>query len=241
MILDPASCKAIFVTPHPSFSSLPTQQQHFLHQRELHITHSERQIYEPVQQGASSYRLLSVSIFLFRAYCHTSASRLCFAQMCRVSLSLIVTSYMMTSCDHFFRRQRTSLNRTQPALCRERLPLGTAERSPGATYPSQNIRAHTVVAAVFQRMSAVAPSRQQTNADCLLLFWTRKRADLRRRRMFISEICFCTDNSVRTFSKKCHNFHGKFEREFWRKFRDSLFLRKLFIRKGFLLLYWDSS
>ena len=39
---------------------------------------------------------------------------------------------MMTSWDYFFRGQHTSFNRRQPALWRERLPLGTAERRPGA-------------------------------------------------------------------------------------------------------------
>ena len=143
LILDPASCKPIFVPPNPPFSSLPTQQQHVLHHRELHITHSvgnERQIYPSLQQGASSYRLLSASIFLVRAYRHTSASRLCFAQMSRVSLLFVITSCMMTSCDYFFRRQRTSFNRAQPALWRERLPLGTAERWPCATRLKISVR-----------------------------------------------------------------------------------------------------
>ena len=76
-----------------------------------------RSIHRYVQQGASSYQLLSASIFLVRAYHHTSASRLCFAQISRVSLSFIITSCMMTSCDYFFGRQRTtSFNRRQPAL-----------------------------------------------------------------------------------------------------------------------------
>ena len=163
-------------------------------------------MYPSLQQGASSYRLLSASIFLVRAYCHTSASRLCFAQMSRVSLSFIITSCMMTSCDYFFRRQRTFFNRTQPALWRERLPLGTAERWAGATYPSQNIRSHTVVAVVLQRMSGVAPPPQQTNADCPRFFWTRKQADLRRRRIFISEIAYFVmnvDASISCIRSQC--------------------------------------
>ena len=197
LILDPESCKPIFVTPQPPFSSLPTQQQHVLYHRKLHITHSvgnERQMYPSLQQGASSYRLLSASIFLVRAYRYTSASRLCFAQRSRASLSFIITSCTMTSCDYFFGRQRTSFNRTQPALWRKRLPLGTAKRWPGATYPSKHVLrtcAHCCCCCTsLKRMSGVAPPRQQTNADCLLFFWTRKQADLRRRRMFISEISY---------------------------------------------------
>ena len=162
----------------PPLSSLPTQQQHVLHLRELHITHSvgnERQIYP--QQGGSFYRLLSASIFLVSAYRHTSASRLCFAQTSRVSLSFIITSCMMTSCD-YFRRQRTSFNRTQPALWRERLPLGTAERRPGSARLKICVR--TLLLLLYF---------STTNERWLSpFFWTRKQADLRRRRIFISEI-----------------------------------------------------
>ena len=89
LILDPARCKLVFVALLPQLYSLPTQQQHVLHFRELHITHSvgnERQIYQLPHQRASSDRLLMASIFLVRAYRHMSASRLCFAQMSRVSL-----------------------------------------------------------------------------------------------------------------------------------------------------------
>ena len=59
---------------------------------------------------SSSYRLPSASIFLVRVYRHTSVGRLCFAQLFRVSLSFITTFCIMTSCDHFFRQQRTSFN-----------------------------------------------------------------------------------------------------------------------------------
>ena len=80
---------------------------------------------------------------------------------------------MTTSWDYFSRRQRTSFNRRQPALWREWLPLGTAERWPGAA--RLKMHAHTVVAAVLlQRMSGVAPPRQRTNAGCLHFFCTRK-------------------------------------------------------------------
>ena len=154
---------------------------------------------------------MSASIFPVRTYRRTSASRLCFAQTSRVSLS-IITSCMMTSCDYFFRRQRTSFNRTQPALRLERLPLGTAERCPGATYSSQNIRAHTVVAAVFQRTSRVAPPRQKMNADCLLFFGLASKLIYEEDACSSPRFRVRTDISVRIFSKKCKNFLRKFER-----------------------------
>ena len=101
LILDPARCKPIFVALHPPHSSLPTQRKHVLHLRALHITHSvgnERLLYPSLQQKASSYRLQTAAIFVVRAYRHTSASRLCFAQIYRVSLSFVTSSVMTTSC-----------------------------------------------------------------------------------------------------------------------------------------------
>ena len=191
-ILDPACCEPTFVTPHPPFSSLPTQQQHVLHHRGLHITHSvgnERQIYPSLQQGASSYRLLSASIFLVRAYRHTSASRLCFAQMSRVSLLFVITSCMMTSCDYFFRRQRTSFNRTQPAPWRERLPLGTADHWRGATRLKISVRTPLLLLYFSARQGWPLLDNKRTPIFSSFL-WTRKQADLRRRRVFISEISY---------------------------------------------------
>ena len=179
LILDPESCKPIFVTPQPPFSSLPTQQQHVLYHRKLHITHSvgnERQMYPSLQQGASSYRLLSASIFLVRAYRYTSASRLCFAQRSRASLSFIITSCTMTSCDYFFGRQRTSFNRTQPALWRERLPLGTAERWPGATRLKTSVR--TLLFLPYSSACRGWPLLDNTRTPIVSLsFRTRKQAD----------------------------------------------------------------
>ena len=68
LILDPASCKPIFVALHPPLSSLPTQQQHVLHVRKLHITHSvgnERQIYPSLSIATARNFLLSAAIGLY--------------------------------------------------------------------------------------------------------------------------------------------------------------------------------
>ena len=203
LILDPASCKPIFIAPQPPFSSLPTQQ-HVLHLRELYITHSvgnERQLYSSLQQGVSSYRLLSASIFLVRACRHTSASCLCFAQMSRVSLSFIITFCMVTSCDYFFRRQRTSFNRTQPALWRERLPLGTTERWPGATRLKVSVRTLLLLFSACRGW----PLLDNERTPIVSIFFGHAASSSPKFRT-------CTDISVRIFSEKSKNFLRKFER-----------------------------
>ena len=76
------------------------------------------------------YRLLlSVSTFFVLADLHTSAGRLCFAQMSRVSLSFIIPPSVMTGRDYFFGRLARPLTADYR---REKLPLGTAERRSGA-------------------------------------------------------------------------------------------------------------
>ena len=205
MIFDPASCKPIFVALHPPLSSLPTQpQQHVLHLRELHITHSvgnERQIYPSLQQGASCYRLLSASIFLVRAY-RPDVS--CFAQMSRVSLSFI-TPCMMTSCDYFFRRQRTSFNRTQPAPWRERLPLGTADHWRGATRLKISVRTPLLLLYFSARQGW--PLLDNKRMPIVSFFFGHA-----SKLIYEEGVCssprfrICTDISVRIFSKKFKNF-----------------------------------
>ena len=164
----PASCKPTFVALDPPLSSLPTQQLtgRLLHLRELHITHSvgnERQIYPSPQQGASSYWLLSASIFLLRAYRHTSASRLCFAQIDRCLVFHLLVHHPVLHDDHVGLLLTTA--QVLQAQSRERLPLGTAERRPGAA--RLNV---SVVCICTSAHIGGGPPRQRTNAGSSF-FW----------------------------------------------------------------------
>ena len=182
LILDPARCKPIFVALHPPHSSLPTQRKHVLHLRALHIMHSRERTSGLSIAAARSFLLsaaIGISVFLVRAYNHASiASGLCFARMSRVSLSLVhhhLHDIVMTSCD-YFRRQRTS----QPAIWRERLPLGTAEGAPGAVRLKIYACAHRYCCCCTSGHVGVARPRHGTNAGCLHFVWgweARKQAD----------------------------------------------------------------
>ena len=145
-------------------------------------------------------------------YRHTSASLLCFAQIdtyvSRVSLSFIITSCMMTSWD-YFRRQRTSFNRGQPALWRERLSPGRAERRPGAG------RLKICVRTLLLPLYLSACRRwllldNGGNAGCLHYFCTRKQADLLRRHIHVRDFVLELTFSVRIFSEKTYENSWKF-------------------------------
>ena len=120
---------------------------------------------------------------------------------------------------------------------------------------SQDVRAHTVVAAVFQRMSGVAPPRQRTNAGCpLFLGHARKLIYAEgayyassRVRIWIDFFCDnfignCQEKSSKflrlILSRKIYmKFLRKFKRWFTRKFRHPFIPRKFrgnfFIKKVF--------
>ena len=166
LILDPVSCKPIFVSLNPPLATHP-------------FTATARPpppgtLYHPLgQERTSDLSIAAARSFLLSAAIGLNLSRsclsphitqpcVCFAEISRVSLSFVITSGMMISCDYFFRRQRTSFIRRQPALWHGRLPLGTAERRRGAAHLK------IYVAAVLQRISGVAPPRQRTNAGCPL-------------------------------------------------------------------------
>ena len=80
---DPASCKPIFVAPHPLDSP------HYPHSNNIHTTYMMTTCPQPPgtpqhplcpRQRASFYRLLSATatiIFLVRAFRHTSATAVC--------------------------------------------------------------------------------------------------------------------------------------------------------------------
>ena len=82
----------------------------------------------------------------------------------------------------------------------------TADRRPGAA------RLKICVAAVLQRISGMAPPRQRTNAGRLFCSWTRKQADLRRRRIFVAEISYVLVLTfyVIIFSQKSEKFLGNY-------------------------------
>ena len=155
----------------------------------------------------------------------------------------------MTSGDYFFRWQRTFFNRRQSALWGGRLPLGTSERRPSAA------RLQICVAAVFQRISGMAPPRQRTNAGGLLLFGHASKLIYEGAywspRFRTCTDCLCdnflakvweiswkllrvilfTENSVKFLKKSSKNFRGNFAVHF--------FLGNFFIKRcgaqGFFL------
>ena len=147
---------------------------------------------------------IGISVFLVRAYNHASiASGLCFARMSRVSLSLVhhhLHDIVMTSCD-YFRRQRTS----QPAIWRERLPLGTAEGAPGAVRLKIYACAHRYCCCCTSGHVGVARPRHGTNAGCLHFVWgweARKQADWSTKKAHIYLRCFVF---VLTFSQEYYD------------------------------------
>ena len=100
-ILDPASCKPIFVAPH---SSLPTpQQHHVLHLWALHITHSvgnEHQIYLLSIATARNALLSTATVSSAFVPIATHVAAVCVSpRQCiyRVSSLSFITSSVMTS------------------------------------------------------------------------------------------------------------------------------------------------
>ena len=172
-------------TPHSLLIPHTATTHHVLNLRALHIAQSvgnTQQIYLRPQHRPSSYRLLSDAIgcyrllsdatFLVRAYRHTSASRLCFAQISRALLYLITSSMMTWSSWQLLHAHISysalPLTADKRSMWREMLPLVSAEGPPGV--------ALLKIIYVLQRISTVAPLRQRMSAGCLQRFWTRKRS-----------------------------------------------------------------
>ena len=260
LILDPASCKPVFValhTPHSPHSphSKSTSSTSWNSTSTTLSGTNVRSTHRCTARRTPSYRLLSACLPRWCLYRHTSASRQCFAQMSRVSLSVIIPSCMMTSWN-YFKRQCTSFNLRQPTLWCEKLPLGTAEHWPGAARLKICVRTLLFLLLYFSACRGW-PLRDNERTPVLPLFFCASK--------LIHEglkVCMHLRDFVRTwtglfcwefsrkklaimleitrgifFTEKCLKFLREFEQEISQKWMDIFFPSKFpgnyFIRKGF--------
>ena len=159
------------LTPHPATARPPPPgTPHHPLCRGTNVRSIHR--YPSLQQGTSSYRLLSASIFLVRAYGHASARRLCFAQMSRVSLSFIIPFSMMrpagtTSGD-------SARNRRYGAKGYHSVRLSVGQALPVSRYACPHCCCCCTSAHVGGGPSSTTNERRLS-----AFFWTRKQADIR--------------------------------------------------------------
>ena len=190
--VDPWPCKlqANFRCPPPPtrLTSLKaTFRQHVLHLRELHITHAvrnERQVYPSLQQGASSYRLLTASIFFDSAYPHITEPAVC------VSLRYLVFHSLVHHHVLHDDERRLLLQVTAHVL--QPQTIGAVGRKATTRYvwastkrcPSPDMRCCCISAHLGD-----GPSSTTNERRWFPFVWTRKQADLRRR-ILVSEISY---------------------------------------------------